>query len=365
MPDPLPTPSSTDSATAATRPRRWRRRLLGIAIGLTLGGATLELVLRATTALAWPAIYELDDRLGWKHAGGVVRTMTDETGREVLFATDERGLRGTPHPNERLAGRQRVLFVGDSFTAGSAVASEELFTSRLAPLLGGAEVWNAGVGGYSTLQELRLLESVLPRWSPDLVVVVLYENDFVDNLMPYFGGLGPRPHLVVRGSVVEVKDAPDIASFERFLMPAPAAFWCYEHCAIYRTLHKNLFLPRAGDRLVALEQTERRAVAIADQQVAMQWALLQVATVVRGAGRRFVVAAIPSREAARAGAVPHPWLADWCASQQMPFHSVLAALRAAGDGAYFQGDIHLTATGHECVSRDLAPRLADLLRRRD
>ena len=40
------------------------------------------------------------------------------------------------------------------------------------------EVWNLGVPGYNTGQELAYLEEIGPRAKPDLVIVGFYPNDF-------------------------------------------------------------------------------------------------------------------------------------------------------------------------------------------
>lgn len=356
--------SEFPAATAPSPARaRRRRRAYGLLFGVVLALVLAEVVLRIGSALLFPPIYELDDRCGWLHARNVERTLTDENGREIVFATDARGLRTTPHGGVATGDRRRILFVGDSFTAGSEVAAGELFTARVEAAMGEVEVWNAGVGGYSTLQELRLLEQILPVCSPRAVVLVVYENDLVDNLMPYFSGLGPRPHVVVRDQQVQVVDAPDLARFARFLMPAPAAFWCYRHLASYRALHKNLFLPSAGERLASLEQSERAAVPAADQRIAMAWLLAQTSRVVRATGSQLLLVAIPTRDQVRAGAAAaHDWLRTWCAEHDVPFLSTLPALQQAGAAAYFELDIHLTAAGHDSVARVLAPFLGECMR---
>src|SRR5262249_45066251 len=43
------------------------------------------------------------------------------------------------------------------------------------------QVWNAGVPGYNTSQELAQLLDVGLRFQPDLVVVGFYENDVIAN----------------------------------------------------------------------------------------------------------------------------------------------------------------------------------------
>lgn len=349
-----------------TRGRRLRRGLLLLAFGTVLGVAAAELALRAANALLHPAIYELDPQLGWRHAPNIERTLRDETGRTIRYVTDARGLRDDPAAAPAAAGARRVLFVGDSFTDGSQVEVAELFPARVATLLDGVVTHNAGVGGYSTVQELLLLEQRLDELRPDLVVLAIYENDFIDNLMPYFGGLGPRPYLRVTADEVTLVREPDPARFEPFLPPAPAAFWLYAHSAIYRSVHKNLFLPRRGQELWHKEQRERDALPVADQRLAMAYLLGRVAELTRVAGADLLACAIPTREAARSNDAPsHPWLAERCAALGLAFVSLLTALHdAPADEAYFATDIHFTRLGHDRAARALAPAIRAALARR-
>lgn len=360
-------PSEPSTIPAERRDPIWRRasrRVLLVAAGVVAALLLAEVLLRVWTALANPPIYELDPVLGWRHVAGVDRRLDNGAGRAVRFATDARGLRATPHPTARAAGTRRVLVVGDSFTQGSQVEADELFTSGLERALDGVEVWNAGVGGYSTLQELRALEPQLRDYRPDLVVLAVFENDFQDNLMPYYSGLGPRPHVRVQGDRVELVDRPDPARFERFLLPWPGALWWYEHSALYRALHKNVFVPQQAFAIAELEAAERGALPEADQWRAMSWLLGQFAVAVQTAGAALLVAAIPDREAVRAGRAPsHDWLAVELRSLGVPFVSLLAPLRAIGaERAYFADDIHLTVAGHAAVVQALREPVAAALR---
>ncbi|MDX6769645.1 MAG: GDSL-type esterase/lipase family protein [Elusimicrobiota bacterium] len=69
--------------------------------------------------------------------------------------------------------KPRLVALGDSCT----VAGETPYPERLRALLPGWEVWNAGVGSWSSYQGLRLLETRLLARRPDAVTVYFGWND--------------------------------------------------------------------------------------------------------------------------------------------------------------------------------------------
>ena len=69
--------------------------------------------------------------------------------------------------------KPRLATLGDSCT----VAGETPYPERLRALLPGWEVWNAGVGSWSSYQGLRLLETRLLAHRPDVVTVYFGWND--------------------------------------------------------------------------------------------------------------------------------------------------------------------------------------------
>ena len=82
----------------------------------------------------------------------------------------------------------RILVLGDSVTFGH--GARHPYPQLLEDLLRqwrpdvDWQVWNAGVPGYNTSQELAHLLEIGPSVQPDLVVVGFYENDIVDNQEP-------------------------------------------------------------------------------------------------------------------------------------------------------------------------------------
>ena len=95
--------------------------------------------------------------------------------RGVTYRTNAAGFRGGPWP----AAPVKALLVGDSLVYGDEVREEDLVSSRLQALLGGPVV-GAGVGGYGTFQERRLVEVLAPRLRPERVILMFSYNDVDD-----------------------------------------------------------------------------------------------------------------------------------------------------------------------------------------
>jgi hypothetical protein len=75
----------------------------------------------------------------------------------------------------------QAIALGDSFTFCDDTTAEACWVTRLGEKIG-MTVGTLGVNGYSNLAEARLLEKVMPRLSPKLVLVGFFPNDFKDNL---------------------------------------------------------------------------------------------------------------------------------------------------------------------------------------
>jgi hypothetical protein len=88
---------------------------------------------------------------------------------------------------KKAAGTFRILVFGDSVTFGHGAVYETTYPFLLEGKLKAWrpdvrwEVWNLGVPGYNTGQELAYLQEVGGRYDPDLVVIGFYENDLIDN----------------------------------------------------------------------------------------------------------------------------------------------------------------------------------------
>jgi len=103
-------------------------------------------------------------------------------------------------------GAERVVFLGDSFTWGWGVEQGEVFTDSLQDLVGPRfELLNRGVNASGTVQQSILLERLLEQDQPDRVVVMLFYNDYLDNLD---AKRGRRPYIQISDDSAEYSGRP-------------------------------------------------------------------------------------------------------------------------------------------------------------
>jgi hypothetical protein len=95
---------------------------------------------------------------------------------------------------------KRIVSLGDSFTIGYEVALEDTFSHVLERELGRqgrrVEVLNAGVSGFGTAEEVVYLEREMWKYSPDLVLVSFFVNDYADSVRSDLFRLDERGALV-------------------------------------------------------------------------------------------------------------------------------------------------------------------------
>jgi hypothetical protein len=92
----------------------------------------------------------------------------------------------------------RIVLLGDSVTFGHGSVFEHSYPRLLEDRLRAWrpdvdwQVWNLGVPGYNTSQELANLLEVGPAFQPDLVIVGFFENDVVGNFPVQSPGMAAR-----------------------------------------------------------------------------------------------------------------------------------------------------------------------------
>src|SRR5262245_23571953 len=103
------------------------------------------------------------------------------------FVTNSKGFRSdSEYSYDKPNGALRVLCLGDSNTQGFECHQDKTYSSVIQRFLGKsgvkAEVINAGVSGFSTVEALVFLENEGIKYSPNVVVLGYFANDADDNI---------------------------------------------------------------------------------------------------------------------------------------------------------------------------------------
>jgi lysophospholipase L1-like esterase len=97
---------------------------------------------------------------------------------------NSQGLRDREYAIEKPNNTLRIISLGDSFTFGLGVENEKAYPDIAEEILNNNskskyyEVLNMGVCGHSTMEETELLKARGLRFSPDIVTIGYYTNDF-------------------------------------------------------------------------------------------------------------------------------------------------------------------------------------------
>jgi len=163
------------------------RKLVLIALPATLAAMLVAAVaIEIWVRLAWddsrgrPGFFVSDPVLGQRLAANY-----DGWFAGVPAHTNALGFRDPRNYQlEKDRNTVRILVLGDSVTFGHGALFETTYPYLLEQRLKAWrpdvkwEVWNLGVPGYNTAQELAYLHEVGPRYKPDVVIVGFFPNDF-------------------------------------------------------------------------------------------------------------------------------------------------------------------------------------------
>ncbi len=172
-----------------------RSLLLKLGLSLVVLLLAAEITLRLLGYASGPSQY-YDPQIGYRFYPNQERFQVGPEGEELAdIVTNEMGYRGPWYGDAKPEGVKRVFCLGDSFTFGWGVNGAEAFPIRLEALLaeraqqtGGPapQVYNLGVPGYNTRNELSTYVHHARALDPDVVVLSYFLND----LQP--DGGGPR-----------------------------------------------------------------------------------------------------------------------------------------------------------------------------
>lgn len=169
------------------------RKAFIIGLPATLAAVIVSLALvEVWVRAAWderrgvPGFYLSDPVLGQRLAPGYTGWFAG-----VPVKTNALGFRDDrDYALEKPPGTFRIIVLGDSVTFGHGALYETTYPYLLEQRLKSWrptvnwQVWNLGVPGYNTSNELEYLKRVGRHYQPDLVIVGFYPNDFTANEAP-------------------------------------------------------------------------------------------------------------------------------------------------------------------------------------
>jgi hypothetical protein len=192
-----------------------RELLLACAVFLALP-TLAELALRLARVSFDVQLYGPDRDLGWVLRPGITGRVSIETPQIVHI--NSQGFRDAERTYEKPADTYRIAVLGNSWTEALQVPIEKTYASLLQQNLNAGfcirgkrvEVLNFGVAGYSTAQELLLLQHRVWNYHPDLVLLAFYPaRDIANNVRELNNATTPEssPYFVLHGDRLVLDDS--------------------------------------------------------------------------------------------------------------------------------------------------------------
>ncbi|RBP52961.1 hypothetical protein [Arenicella xantha] len=124
-------------------------------------------------SLEGPIYHQEDLELGWKFAPGQYDVPVNRWGHSMHASILPEGGRATTS-EDRPEGLEKLVFIGGSFTFGSGLNDDQVFTWKLQSRFKNLDIRNLGVGAYGTYQSLIVLEQELKKEDKPKAVIYGY-----------------------------------------------------------------------------------------------------------------------------------------------------------------------------------------------
>ncbi len=350
--------------------RRLAGRVRSLAVNLTLAALSIlvafggvEAILRLAALAPSTALRSADSRTleripGLYQPG---QEFTDRVRRDLpaRIRIGNLGFRGRDLDVSKAPGTLRILALGDSYTFGDHVDTEEAYPARLEVELGRrlpaipVEVVNAGVNGFGILDEIALWEKAGSRLDPDAVLLTFSPNDISDMTRPAPIIEQMRRHAVMKGRPIvgpAIRIAQNTAIFNGLqILAARIRIATRSHAAI-----PELQPARAGPEAAPWAWESYRE------------ALVRFGRLLDSGGRRALLVHYPSHGAVAGDERAHAAevLPAWAAEAGFEYLDLLPSFRrGSSEGAVLYlvpRDSHPSPAGHSLAARRIAEALERL-----
>lgn len=162
-------------------------------------------------------VFEYHSLFGWWHIPNLLaRIPLGQTFH--LVKTNSVGMRcSQEYPKPCPKGRKRVVFLGDSYTAGDGVSNKHRFTDRIEQRYPHLDALNFGLNGSGTDQQLLILENMAVEYEADAFVFCICVENIARNLYTCFPNFLwheqletflPKPYFKLTESGLHLCNAP-------------------------------------------------------------------------------------------------------------------------------------------------------------
>lgn len=282
-----------------------------------------------------------------------------ETGVEATYSTDEFGFRNVG----RSYDEGRVAFLGDSFTFGVWVEETETFPALIGKALK-APVLNLGQQSFYVEQYAMVLDWLLARHAPEVVVTAIFPNDLTaemtaDDFAHFYERFGWDAYRSM--PLTERSMVYGLAKLLRPKNPAPSAL------DSGRTELGLMLFREAGAHPGYLEQ----GMAVHVEQV-----VTGIVEQANARGVRVVLALLPSKESTYVEDYERIFGGDYLENERVGYERLAQAAQQAGavvvdltgvfrehasERLYFEYDAHFNAAGQALAAAALEPAVAAAL----
>jgi len=124
-----------------------------------------------------------DEKLGWRFIKNRhIKKARKQSGEIYRFSTNRHGFRDRDHNLSKGSNIKRIIFLGDSYTAGWHVSDEDVFVKLFEKMVNEKkdvkyDVMNMAISAWSTDQQLLCLKQEGVKYKPDYVFLMIAPND--------------------------------------------------------------------------------------------------------------------------------------------------------------------------------------------
>jgi len=106
--------------------------------------------------------------IGWSYVPNQFKRVPDPT-HPYYIRTNNSGFRSSFDFTKESHGKKRIIFLGDSFTAGDGVANEERFSDLVMDSIENLECYNFGLTASGTDQQVLIYERLAKQFEHDII----------------------------------------------------------------------------------------------------------------------------------------------------------------------------------------------------